>query len=281
MLDSFYAGVSGMTKSNQRLDVTGNNLANVNTVGFKKSRAMFKDLVYNEIKQPRNETNGRGGIHTLQSGIGVTTASIDRVHTVGNAQSTGRPLDVMLSGPGMFVVLSGENEASEPLYTRSGNFFLDSNGYLLTHDGKYVARADDRPFGSSFGQNLVTLSRIQLPADAQDVRINSVGAVLYNDLAGNVRQAGRIVVALTANEEGLEKVGQNYYQISENSGEIRLAYPGQGELGELIPETLEMSNVDVGEELTELILSQRHFQASAQAVKTSDEILQEIANLRR
>lgn len=275
MLDSFYSGVSGMTQSQRRLDVTGNNLSNANTVGFKKSRMMFKDLIYNEIKAPQEAAQNRGSIHTLQSGLGAATASIDRVHTTGNAQATGRPLDVMLPGPGMFVTIGNVANQGEPLYTRSGNFYVDQNGYLVTQDGRYVAQANPQ------NQGLVGLASIQVGPDAKNVRVNQLGAVLYDDVNGNTQQAGRVVIALPANEEGLEKVGQNNYRITENSGDVRLAFAGQGELGFLIESVLEMSNVDVGEEITELILSQRHFQASAQAVKTSDEILQEIANLRR
>ncbi|MED1864229.1 flagellar basal body rod protein FlgG [Fictibacillus nanhaiensis] len=264
MLRSMYSGISGMKNFQVKLDVIGNNIANVNTYGFKKGRTTFKDLVSQQIAGASAGTAAKGGVNPKQVGLGSQLATIDTVHTQGSLQNTARPLDLGISGDGFFKLLSG----TETTYTRAGNFYLDSTGQIVNADGKFLLGTGN--------------TRITVPPSAKSFSVGADGTVSYIDNAGALITAGQIELAKFPNNEGLEKAGSNEYRASVNSGTPSASTPGgAGGAGTLVAGALEMSNVDLSEEFTEMIVAQRGFQANTRIITTSDEILQELVNLKR
>ncbi|WP_158737698.1 flagellar basal body rod protein FlgG [Alteribacillus sp. YIM 98480] len=261
MLRSMYSGISGMKNFQQKLDVTGNNISNVNTFGFKKGRATFKDMVSQQIAGATGPGENRGGVNPRQVGLGTQLGTIDTVHTQGSLQNTNRELDLGISGDGFFQVVDGD----QTFYTRAGNFYLDEEGDIVNGDGLYLDGAGD----------------MNIPATAESFSIGEEGTITYVDENGDLQDAGEIEVAQFANPEGLQKSGDNLYQETENSGEPEISNPGEDGAGTLVAGTLEMSNVDLSEEFTEMITAQRGFQANTRGITTADEVLQELMNLKR
>jgi flagellar hook protein FlgE len=259
-----YSGISGMKNFQAKLDVIGNNIANVNTYGFKKGRTIFKDLVSQQISGASGATAARGGTNPKQIGLGSTLGAIDTVQTQGSLQTTGRPLDLAISGDGFFIVRDGNND----YLTRAGNFYLDNQGNLVNQDGLYVIGTDG--------------GKINIPNTAKTISIGSDGKVTYVEDGNSTPQlAGQIALAKLPNPEGLEKVGDNLYQVTTNSGNMNRNAPGTNGAGTIVSGALEMSNVDLSEEFTEMIVAQRGFQANTRIITTSDQILEELVNLKR
>jgi flagellar hook protein FlgE len=268
MLRSMYSGISAMRNFQTKLDVIGNNIANVNTYGFKKGRTIFKDLVSQQIAGASgpDPNNGRGGVNPKQVGLGMQLAAIDTVHTQGSLQTTGRALDLAISGDGFFVL--GDVNGNNRLYTRAGNFYLDSNGNIVSADGRYLLGNGNKP--------------IQIPLTAKSFSIGSDGTVNYVDASGlHTATNSPIQLAKFANNDGLEKAGDNLFRETANSGGANIGTPGANGTGTIVAGTLEMSNVDLAEEFTEMIVAQRGFQANTRIITTSDEILQELVNLKK
>ena len=264
MLRSMYSGISGMKNFQVKLDVIGNNIANVNTYGFKKGRTTFKDLVSQQIAGASAPTAARGGVNPKQVGLGSQLSSIDTVHTQGSLQTTGRPLDLGISGDGFFKLMSG----TDITYSRAGNFYLDQTGQIVNGDGKFLLATGN--------------AKITIPTDAKSFSVGADGTVSYINSTGVLTTAGQIELAKFPNNEGLEKAGNNEYRASTNSGTPLPSVPGgAGGAGTLVAGALEMSNVDLSEEFTEMIVAQRGFQANTRIITTSDEILQELVNLKR
>lgn len=260
MLRSMYSGISGLRNFQTKLDVIGNNIANVNTFGFKKGRVVFKDLI-SQTTQGATAPNGTmGGTNPKQVGLGSQLAAIDTIHEGGSMQTTNRTLDCAIQGDGYFEVSDGTNT----YYTRAGNFYLDSSGTLVAADGKKV----------------VTSAEITIPDNATEITIGQDGSVSYI-ADGTLQTPGKIQIARFANPGGLTKVGGNYYQPSNNSGVPVPGDPNAEGRGSIQSGFLEMSNVDLSEEFTEMIVAQRGFQANSRIITTSDEILQELVNLKR
>ncbi|MEK4385131.1 flagellar hook-basal body complex protein [Solibacillus sp. FSL W7-1464] len=329
MLRSMYSGISGLKNFQTKLDVIGNNISNVNTYGYKKERTVFKDLISQTQAGASAPSATRGGVNTIQVGLGSQLAAIDTIHNAGSMQTTGRTLDLAISGDGFFMVadaadfVQGDPAAGEPataggftntLYTRAGNFYMDQNGFVVNSDGKYLVgfAADVTAYdaidpenapGSQFtdnkpavagGMNLLdpatgellpegntTASPIRIPTTAQSMSIAQDGSVSFVDSAGDLQYAGTIVLAKFANASGLEKTGGNYFQTTPNSGAIYAQLGTQDGIGSINSGFMEMSNVDLSEEFTEMIVAQRGFQANSRIITTSDEILQELVNLKR
>ncbi|QPA32055.1 flagellar basal-body rod protein FlgG [Thermaerobacillus caldiproteolyticus] len=338
MLRSMYSGISGMKNFQVKLDVIGNNIANVNTYGFKKGRVIFQDLFNQTISGASAPSQGRGGTNPRQVGLGAQLAAIDTIHTPGSTQTTGRVLDLAISGDGFFQVTTTNDStkpfSSQPFFTRAGNFYLDKDGYLVTSDGLYVVgfAAYEQgdydvdttdatnplitttlgptpkdvenvsfdfknnpptitngnvnitvPTGSSFNKTTtnVQYKPIKIPTDAQSISIGSDGTITYVDQFGTLRWAGQLVLAKFPNNGGLEKVGGNLFKDTTNSGTPILNFPGASGIGTIKSGALEMSNVDLAEEFTEMIVAQRGFQANTRIITTSDEILQELVNLKK
>lgn len=392
MLRSLYSGISGLRAHQTMLDVTGNNIANVNTTAFKASATQFQDTLSQMTQGAGGPQAGAGGTNPAQVGLGVQVAGITTNFAQGSAQSTGRSRDMMISGDGYFVTQQG----GETLYTRAGAFDFDAQGRLVSPDGAFVQGWSGVNgvinTGAATGNITLPLDAISpakatttatvggnLPSDAavgtalvRDVKVYDAsgtarqlsltftstgpgawtvagadGAVTANgtltftngtlnaastqslvvggttvDLsqiegfaalttvsvtdqngndAGTLKSytlgkdgtlvgvfsnggqvpIGRIALATFINPGGLEKAGGSSYRTTVNSGAAEVGQAGQGSLGALSSGQLEMSNVDLSQEFTNLIVAQRGFQANARIITTSDEVLQELTNLKR
>ncbi|MGN1400551.1 MAG: flagellar basal body rod protein FlgG [Bacillus sp. (in: firmicutes)] len=277
MLRSMYSGISGMKNFQTKLDVIGNNISNVNTYGYKKGRVIFSDLISQTSGGASAPTAERGGINPMQVGLGAKLAAIDTMHTEGSTQTTNRVLDLAISGDGFFVV--GDPASGDFSYTRAGNMYLDTDGNLVNGEGLYVLGstvAVHPADGTLNGEGV-----IKIPLDAQSMSIGKDGSVTYLDGNGTLQTAGKIILAKFNNASGLEKVGGNQYKPTSNSGLPVYNYAENLGIGKVNSSMLEMSNVDLSEEFTEMIVAQRGFQANTRIITTSDEILQELINLKR
>lgn len=302
MLRSMYSGISGMKNFQTKLDVIGNNIANVNTVGFKKGRVTFQEMMSQTTSNAQGPTALKGGVNSIQVGLGSQLGSIDDLHTQGFRQTTDIPLDIALQGDGMFVVASntgrpadvaaadGEKAQKEPweivkdtsdlAYTRAGNFSLDTDGAITNSNGNYLL-GFNKVDGTPVTFETDKYSTIIIPANAESFSIQTDGVVNYIDKDGNPQIAGKIVVANFSNPAGLAKAGGNLYSATQNAGEVKYVEGETDGAASLVSGSLEMSNVDLAEEFTEMITAQRGFQANTRIISTSDEILQELVNLKR
>jgi flagellar hook protein FlgE len=389
MLRSLYSGISGLRAHQTALDVTGNNISNVNTTGFKSSSTQFQDTLSQVTQGSGGPQVQQGGRNPAQIGLGVKVAGITTNFTQGANQATGRSTDMLVSGTGFFIVRSG----NQSLYTRAGSFDFDGEGRLVTPGGGFV---QGWPAVNGVVQSAATTSDITLPqsavnpavatstatvignlpgdavtgtvvskeiptysadgtatklaltftktADGWDVtgangddeaetsltftdgalssdgeltvggiavdlsgvtgfaRLSTVSISKQNGHAagtlesfsmgadgtlsglfsnGQEQVLGRITLANFVNPSGLEKAGGSNYRATSNSGVPELGYPGDPGFGALQTGVLEMSNVDLSQEFTNLIVAQRGFQANARIITTSDEVLQELTNLKR
>ncbi|SFD80492.1 flagellar hook protein FlgE [Lentibacillus persicus] len=293
MLRSMYAGISGMKGFQSKLDVVGNNIANVSTAGFKKGRVTFQDMMSQTTSAAQGPTANRGGVNAMQVGLGSQTGSIDNLHTQGYRQTTNNPLDLQLEGDGMFVVAEGlegdesdqiELEDTDTSYTRAGNFYLDTNGNIVNPDGMYLLgfAADDDGNIQNSEDGELNISALNIPQDAQSFSVQTNGVVNYTDADGNNQVAGQVALANFSNPGGLEKAGSNLFRNTPNAGmQGDLVVPENEGTATIVSGALEMSNVDLSEEFTEMITAQRGFQANTRIITTSDEILQELVNLKR
>ncbi|MBN2983603.1 MULTISPECIES: flagellar basal body rod protein FlgG [Cohnella] len=274
MIRSMYSGVSGMRGFQTKLDVIGNNIANVNTTGFKSGRVMFQDILSQTVAGGTTPDAGTiGGVNPRQIGLGVTVSSIDTVHTPGSAQTTNVPTDLRIDGDGFFVVSADGTDATAFL-TRAGNFSVDAEGYLVNADGMFVM---DAGVGGP----------IQIdPATYVAFTIESDGSITGTDVDGETADIGvQIGIAKVRNPNGLEKAGGNLYRLTPYADPDDLATitttAGDAGRGTLVPGQLEMSNVDLTNEFTDMIVAQRGFQANSRIITTSDSILEEVVNLKR
>jgi flagellar hook protein FlgE len=259
-----YSGISGMKNFQTKLDVIGNNIANVNTFGYKKGRVTFKDMVSQTISgATASNLPTVGGTNPKQVGLGSQLAAIDTIDTQGSLQTTGRVLDLGIQGDGYLEV----KKDGGTYFTRSGNLYLDQGGNLVTGSGDLVQ--------DTTGANITiaNVDKVESMSIGSDGSINLVGT--------GVSSTQKIGITKFTNNAGLEKVGNNLYRSTTNTGTITRGIAGQGGAGSIVSGTLEMSNVDLSEEFTEMIVAQRGFQANTRIITTSDEILQELVNLKR
>ena len=284
MLRSLFAGISGLRVNQTMLDVTGNNIANANTTGYKASTTVFQDTLSQMLTASSAANANRGGTNAVQIGLGVSVAATSMNLNQGSNQTTGRTTDLMISGDGMFVVQKG----NETLYTRAGAFSFDNAGTLVTPGGNRVQGYDLDAAGVRTG-GLVDISldtTAVLPAVPVGVTlttysIGSDGKVrgIFSD--GIQRDMKQIAMADFNNPMGLEKVGETSFRASANSGAAILGASGEGRNGSIVGGSLEMSNVDLAAEFTNLILAQRGFQASSRVITTSDSVLEDLVNIKR
>ncbi len=396
MLRSMFSAISGLRAHQTKLDVTGNNIANVNTVGFKSSQTVFEDTLSQVMRNGSAPTAGTGGTNPAQVGLGVKVAGITTNFGQGSTQNTGRSTDFMINGDGFFVTAQG----NETLYTRAGSFDYDGAGNLVTPDGAQLQgwMADDGvvnangavgplrvPFGQvmaptattrgaltgnlttatangtatetqitaydnvgtahpisltftrtnattwavaatengvSRGTGTLTFDAAGRPSGTTTVAVTVGGAPVNVDLSGMTQYGGKTAVAPSgvdgnamgtlqsislsgdgtimgvysnslrepigklamatfANPSGLSKAGNTSYRVGDNSGQPVVGEAGTGGRGSLTAGALEMSNVDLAEEFTGLIVAQRGFQANSRVITSSDEILQDLVNLKR
>jgi flagellar hook protein FlgE len=300
MLKSLYSGVSGMKGFQTKLDVIGNNISNVNTVGFKKNRVMFQDIINQNIAGATAPTTARGGINPKQVGLGTKIGSIDTIHTPGSPMTTNVGTDLAIDGDAFFVV---KPEAGGAKYlTKAGNFTRDANGYLVNSNGFFVTGVvdDGTPTPKEVEIKILeddsTTPKLKFTAYSIDsngyinvVNENGVSGKLAINAANqyylntNPTHNDNISLAtsVVSNPGGLKKIGNTLFEETGNSGIADFGRIEDNKGGQVNSGVLEMSNVDLTEEFTELIIAQRGFQANARTITTSDSILEEVVNLKR
>lgn len=285
MLRSLFAGISGLRANQTALDVTGNNIANANTIGFKSSSTIFSDTLSQMLTGASAGNATRGGTNPIQVGLGVQVAGVLGNFNQGSTQTTGRSTDLMLEGDGMFVVKLG----NEQLYTRAGAFTFDETGSLVTPTGArvqgYALDATGAPTGGLIDVSKTDFSAVLPAVPATETltsyTIGSDGILrgVFSD--GIQRDMAQLAIADFNNPQGLERIGQTSFRESANSGAAQLGVPSQGTRGKITAGALEMSNVDLAAEFTNLILAQRGFQASSRVITTSDQVLEDLVNIKR
>ncbi len=273
MLRSLYSGVSGLRSHQTKMDVIGNNIANVNTTSFKSSRVTFKDVYYQTLASASENTSIKGGSNPRQIGYGATISSIDVINTRGGYQTTDRALDLYIAGDGYFVVQDNVGNTS---YTRSGNFSFDVQGGLVDPNGNYVGGWMPE-YTAGTDASPIIINNI---SEYTDIAISKDGKItgVLND---TVEVLGQIAIAKFNNPEGLAQQDGIYFQETKNSGAPNVTYPGDAGSGTVVSGGLEMSNVDLSKELTDMITTERGFQANSRVITVSDEMLQELVNLKR
>ena len=287
MLRGMYSAISGLKLHQSMLDVTANDIANVNTIGYKGSRTTFTDQLSQMQGSATAAGIGGGGRNPAQIGLGVQFGSIDNMMGSGALQSTSNVLDLAVQGDGWFrVTTDGPDDptsaagapAQAEAFTRAGNFTRNSQGFLVTQGGGYLLGKDGPGAGAADVYLLV-------PDGASNMSIGGNGAVTYVPAGGGDRvTAGYMTLTKFANEGGLERASTNLWRTSAASGGEAPAgggVPGTLGLGAVVSGVVEMSNVDLASEFTELISAQRGFQANSRVITTSDEMLQELVNLKR
>lgn len=268
MLRSMYSGVSGMKGFQTKLDVIGNNIANVNTTGFKSSRVMFKDILSQTSSGPTApDGTTTAGQNSKQVGLGVSVSSVDTLHLPGSAMTTNNPTDLRINGDGFFLVKMNDAQ-TDPFLTRAGDFHVDANHNLVTSDGFFVVNQS---------------GPIKLEDNVASFSISQDGTIVQKLQDGTSNSEQHIEIARVTNPEGLEKIGGSLYRttVNSNTDALDIKQPGTDGLGSIVSGQLEMSNVDLTGEFTEMIVAQRGFQANSRIITTSDEVLQEVVNLKR
>lgn len=260
MMRALWSAASGMKGQQTNMDVIAHNIANVNTYGGKKVRAEFQDLVYQTVRAAGAESGADSQYPTgLQVGLGTRVAATNRVFTQGSLQNTEVPTDIAIEGEGFFRITLPDGTTG---YTRDGSFKLDSQRRMVTSDGYLLAD------NITFPENV--------PSDS--ITISGTGSVSYTDADGNTTTgAFQIVLARFVNPSGLTAIGKNLYRVSEASGDAIEGNPGEDGAGTLAQGTLEMSNVQIVEEMVNMIVSQRAYESNSKAITTTDSML-EIAN---
>lgn len=261
MLRALWTAASGMTTQQTNIDNIANNLANVNTAGFKKTRLNFEDLLYQEIR-PAGAATAAGISHPtgIQIGLGSMVVAAEKIFSQGNFQQTGNPLDLTVEGDGFFQVTLPDGSIG---YTRSGSFKLDGNGNVVTPEGYLLEPA------------------ISVPENALEIVVGSDGTVSVT-LPGEQQpsEVGNIEVARFINPAGLKTIGRNIFIPTGASGEATTGTPGEDGLGTVAQGILEMSNVNVVEEMVNMITGQRAYEINAKAIQTGDQMLQIVNNLK-
>jgi len=262
MLRSLYTSATGMIAQQTSLDVTSNNIANVNTVGYKKQRAEFADLFYQTMEYAGTSTSATTTSPTgINVGLGVRPTAVTKMFSQGNFKETGNNLDLAITGNGFFKVqLPDGTEA----FTRNGSFKLDANGQMVTSDGYPL------------------IPNIVIPPDAVQVSIGTDGTVSVLQ-AGQTQstQIGQITLTNFINPAGLHALGDNNYINTSASGDPVEGVAGLNGLGQIRQGFVEMSNVQLVEEMTDLITAQRAYDANSKVITTSDEMLKTINQLKR
>lgn len=259
MTSALWNSKTGLDAQQMRMTVISNNLANANTTGFKRDRAVFEDLIYQNIRQPGAQSSQDTQLPTgLQLGTGVRVVATEKLFTQGNVSQTDAPLDVAIQGRGFFEIQLPDGTTA---YTRDGSFTLDSQGQIVNSSGY--------PMQPS----------ISIPPNVLSITIGvdgTVSTVASGDTSPT--QVGSIQLVDFVNETGLQARGENLYLETASSGSPTPGTPGQNGLGTIIQGSLETSNVNVVEELVNMIETQRTYEVNSRAIETADEMLQYVNN---
>jgi flagellar basal-body rod protein FlgG len=257
MIDALYIGATGMQAQQQHVDVIANNLANVNTSGFKKNRVLFQDAYY---RAQQLSASGDAN-QAILLGMGTLIASNNKSFLQGDVKATESPLDLAIRGNGFFEVLLPDGSSA---YTRHGALKVNENGVLTTVSGYELKQ------------------QIEIPVDSVEVVIDASGKVSSRnskDIA--MAEIGQIELSSFSNSEGLKPVGDNLFTVTDSAGQVTVNKPGEDGLGTLAQGYLEGSNVKLSEEMVNLVLAQRAYELSAKVIQASDEMLSISNNLRR
>ncbi|MBF4988698.1 MULTISPECIES: flagellar basal-body rod protein FlgG [unclassified Methylophilus] len=260
MIRSLWISKTGLDAQQMQMDVISNNLANVSTSGFKKSRAVFEDLLYQNIRQVGSQSSQQSQLPSgLQLGTGVKPVATERIFTQGNLQQTSNDKDVAIQGQGFFQILLPDGTTA---YTRDGSFQVDSQGQLVTASGFPVQPS------------------ITIPANAQSLSIGRDGVVsITTPNSTATTQIGQIQLATFINPTGLQSKGENLYVETTASGNPNTNVPGTNGAGLLSQGYVETSNVNVVEELVSMIQTQRAYEINSKAITTSDQMLQKLSQM--
>lgn len=262
MIRSLLTAATGMEAQKINIDVIANNLANANTVGFKRSRADFQELFYQTLRTP-GATSAEGSQipSGIQVGLGVSPVAVQKIFDQGDFVHTGNELDLVIEGNGFFQILMPDGTVS---YTRSGAFKLNSDGRIVNSDGYPLEPA------------------ITIPSDTISISVGNDGKVTVLQ-AGNTTptDVGQIELARFINPGGLKSLGKNLFQVTASSGEATTGNPGTEALGTINQGYIELSNVNVVEEMVNMIISQRAYEVSSKTIQASDEMLQTANNMKR
>nr|WP_321503096.1 flagellar basal-body rod protein FlgG [uncultured Dethiosulfovibrio sp.] len=262
MIRSLWSGATGMIAQQTNLDVTSNNLANVNTVGFKKVKTNFADLLYQINREPGAPVEGGTTVPTgIQVGLGARVTGTTRIVTPGNFEVTDNPLDVAIEGNAYFQVITPNGEIA---YSANGEWRKDGDGQIVTSDGYLLEPA------------------IVIPEDATDITISSTGQVFVKQPGDEANQeVGQIELVRFVNPAGLRAIGRNLFRETEASGAPQVGNPGDDGFPTLEQGILERSNVQVVEEMVNLIVAQRAYEANSKTIQTADRFLELANNLKR
>jgi flagellar hook protein FlgE len=292
-----YAAISGLEAHQTMLDITANNLANVDTVGYKAQRTEFSDELSQLISSAAGPNGNVAGLNPTQVGLGVTVGSIDNLMNAGSLESTGNPTDVAIQGDGFLRVSYGNPPATPPFtatfnnveYTRAGDLTINPNGFLQTQTGQYIVGRNAVATGSAPN---ITYSPgasdtyINIPPGSTGVAIGQDGSVSYldeNSASPTYQQrvtAGYLSLATFPNEAGLERQGGSLWKQTSNSGAPTAGTPNTGGFGQTISGALEMSNVDMATEFTNMIQAERGYQANASTITTADQMMQTLVQMK-
>lgn len=260
MIRGLWTAATGMTAQQLNLDVIAHNLANVNTTGFKKSRAEFQDLLYQTHRFPGTETaDGQQIPAGIQIGMGTRPIAVQKMFSQGDYVQTKGKLDLAIEGDGFFTILRN----GEEYYSRTGSFKLDSNGTIVDAEGNALQ------------------PEFVVPAEAVEVAVDSGGNVTALDEAGNELATTRLTLVRFVNSGGLFAVGKNLYRSTAASGDPVEGNPGEEGYGTIAQGFLEMSNVDVVTEMVQMIVAQRAYEINSKAIQTADEMLNIANNVKR
>lgn len=261
MIKSLSTAATGMQAQQTNLDVIANNLANVNTTGFKKSRAEFEDLMYQNVKEPGTQTGENAISPTgVQIGLGVKTSAVERNMESGAAVITKGPLDLQIEGPGFFQVRTPDGQIA---YTRDGSFKKDPAGRLVDRNGNVLE------------------PEVVIPAEARGIDIAPSGEVrVIVGLADVPEQVGQIDIATFINPSGLKAMGKNLFAQTPAAGQAVVTRPGLASSGYLAQGQLEGSNVNIVDEMVNMITAQRAYETNSKVIGAADQMLQSVNQLR-
>ena len=261
MIRSLWIAKTGLESQQTNMDVISNNLANVNTTGFKRSRAVFEDLMYQTIRQPGAQVGAANQLPSgLHVGTGVRTVATERIHSQGNLKDTGNSMDIAIQGKGFLQVEMPDGSFA---YTRDGSLQVDQNGQLVTAGGYPIQPP------------------INIPDNALTVTIARDGTVSVTQpgATGTNVQIGQLQLSTFINPTGLQSAGENLYVETDASGPANFAQPGLDGAGLVLQQYTETSNVNVAEELVNMITTQRAYEMNSKAIQTSDQMLARLTQL--
>jgi flagellar basal-body rod protein FlgG len=258
MIRALNAAATGMAAQQLNIDVVANNIANVNTTGFRRSRAEFQDLLYQTLKNPGGQAGSGAPVPVgVQVGLGTRVVATQAMHIQGGLRQTGNNLDLAIEGQGFFQVMRPNQEIA---YSRAGNFKTDADGRLVTADGFAVEPA------------------ITIPVDATSVSVSTNGVVSVTQPGqANAVEVGQLQLVNFANPAGLLEIGRSMFQLTSASGQPLTQTPGENGVGTISQGFLEGSNVEVVNEMIDLIASQRAYEVNQRVVQAADEMLSRVS----